>query len=246
MSSRKSPGVPKRSFKRAKTPEKKEELRSALLAVGRRMLEESPDSEPSLRKIALALHLTPSAVYKYFRDQEDLFAAILEDELAGAIDTVDRISAAHADPRQRIKAAFTGVVAYWLANPRHFDVLFTKSRPLTEGQPPQKPIGMIARSYDQYRGLVRDYFDALPAQPIRLELATDALIAATHGAILLVRRTRQISWSPLEEVTEELVEGVLQRWEGIARDAHSKRTATKVAAKKKIRAVAGSRRRGNG
>jgi AcrR family transcriptional regulator len=206
---------PKR--KRAKSPEKKAEVRAKLIAVGRRLFAEEDASTVSLRRIAEASGFTPSTIYTYFADQQELFAAIREYDMSAATSEFERIAATTNDPIERVRAVFSGVVRHWLEYPDHFEVLFSqRAERVPHRAAPGPAFGMstiATRSYALYRNVIADLFDTYPKHPIPIDVATDSMIAATHGIILFMRHTASMKWSDPEVVAATVIGALLRSWE---------------------------------
>jgi AcrR family transcriptional regulator len=69
------------SWQRARTPGQKEERRQAILGAAAALLTERPPDQISLNEIARRCQLTKSNLYRYFSSREEIFMAILSNDL---------------------------------------------------------------------------------------------------------------------------------------------------------------------
>jgi AcrR family transcriptional regulator len=83
-------------FQRARTPEQQEQRRQAILAAAREMLDEMPLADISLRELSRRVGLAKSNVVRYFPTREAVFLAVLVDDWADWLDTLeDRLPRPH-------------------------------------------------------------------------------------------------------------------------------------------------------
>lgn len=199
---------------RARTPEQKQEVRDDLIAVGRHLFAIEDPSTVSLRKIAAKTGYSPGTVYKYFRDQHDLFIAIREEDMSRVVDNLEKIARRISDPEERLRAVFLAATRHWLKYPEQFRVLFA-TRPeqsVKAGRPPFGKSPVVLRSYALYRHLVDELFATYPSPPCPPRLATDAVIAATHGIIAFTLHTHTLEWSNPIRMAEEVLNALLFTW----------------------------------
>jgi AcrR family transcriptional regulator len=97
------------SFQRARVPEHKEQRRNDLIAAARRLLATEGLAEIGLSAIAREAGVAKSNVYRYFGSREEILLAILADDIATWLATLDRELAPLAD------AGDTATVARLLA-----------------------------------------------------------------------------------------------------------------------------------
>jgi AcrR family transcriptional regulator len=100
------------------------DLRSALVAAARRILETEGREALSLRAAARAAGVSQAAPYHHFENKDALLAAIAAqgfDELAEAM---TKRMAKEADPVARLNASGVGYVAFAVNNPELFALMF--------------------------------------------------------------------------------------------------------------------------
>ncbi|MGY3602849.1 MULTISPECIES: TetR/AcrR family transcriptional regulator [unclassified Bradyrhizobium] len=199
---------------RARTDEQKKDVRDNLIAVGRHLFAVEDPSTVSLRKIAAKAGYSPGTVYKYFRDQHELFIAVREQDMSRVVDNLERIAKRVADPKQRLRTVFLAAIRHWLKRPEEFRVLFS-IRPEQSAKPGRSPFGrsaVVLRSYSLYRQLVDDLFAPYATPPCSPRVATDTLIAATHGIVAFTLHTHTLEWSSPIKMAEEVLDALLSTW----------------------------------
>jgi AcrR family transcriptional regulator len=199
---------------RARTDEQKKEVRDDLIVVGRHLFAIEDPSTVSLRKIATEAGYSPGTVYKYFRDQHELFIAIREQDMSRVVDNLEKIAHRVEDPEHRLRAVFLAAVKHWLKYPDQFRVLFAirPEQSVKEGRPPFGQSAVVLRSYALYRQLVDALFETYASPPCSPRFATDTMIASTHGIIAFTLHTHTLEWSNPSKMAEEVLNGLLLSW----------------------------------
>lgn len=198
---------------RAHSAEDKARVRQAFIDVGQRLIAEEGADNVSLRRIAAAAGYSPGTIYQYFQDQRELLFAIREFDMDAATDLMESAAAGEKDPALRLRKLFMGSVNYWLSHLDHFDLLF--SGPMGPHPTSGRPFGQsatVARSLALYRKAVDDFLRSLPKRPLPTNLATDILIATSHGVIAFPRLTSTMQWSDMGRMAEQAIDALIQTW----------------------------------
>lgn len=100
------------------------QLREKLVAASLALVEERGLALFSLRKVAGRVGVSPSAVYRHFRDKEDLLTAIVEDGIGHIVALQGRyLSEAGTDPVRQLEAMGLAQVRFAWRYPTHFRLL---------------------------------------------------------------------------------------------------------------------------
>jgi AcrR family transcriptional regulator len=109
------------------------DLRATLLASAIEMLAEPQAvAVPSLRSIARACDVAPSAVYWHFPSEADLRSAVLDAEYADMVDSIEHALDTRGPDADALEVAGEAYVAWGLAHPGAYQLLFESSDPLPE------------------------------------------------------------------------------------------------------------------
>lgn len=200
---------------RAHSVEDKAKVRQAFIDVGQRLMSEEGPESVSMRRIAAEAGYSPGTIYQYFEDHRELLFAIREFDMNAATELIAQSAAGEKDPAKRLRKLFVGSVQYWLAHLDHFDLLF--SGPGVGRKPGSVPFGQsesVARSLALYRGAVEEFLATLRKPPLDTVLATDILIATSHGVIAFPRLTSTMQWSDVRVMAEEAIDALIDKWSG--------------------------------
>ena len=182
----------------------KQELRQTILtAAGELFLEHGYDRF-SLRKVAERIGYSPTTIYLYFRNKDDLLFTVVDEgfvrfgqQLAAAADSQE-------DPWERLIALGRAYVAFALQNPVYYQLMFLQrtdfltQRQVGESQP------RIA-SFRVWQQAVQQAIDAGVLRPGDVESYSDVLWSLVHGIASLamsmptfdasrIQRTMETAW----------------------------------------------------
>lgn len=109
---------------KAKTSYHHGNLKPALVAAALKEISREGPEGFSLRGVARRAGVSAPAVYRHFKDKDDLLAAVAIEcaERLGAV-MVEAVSSAPADPLERFRATGIALVRFAVANPEHFRAL---------------------------------------------------------------------------------------------------------------------------
>jgi len=151
------------------------DLRRALIAAARRLLEAEGPSALSLRAVAREAGVSPAAPYHHFKDKSELLDAV-------AHEGWEMLNAALASARVDTQSTHDKLVALGVAyvcfardNPSVYRVMYNSSRDREDLSPALKETG----AYRQVRDALMAGAD--PVDHVGLELATSAAWCAAHG-----------------------------------------------------------------
>jgi AcrR family transcriptional regulator len=203
---------------RARSAEEKARVREAIIAAGRELFRREAPDQVSLRRIAAAAGYTPAAIYRYFKDQQELFAYIRERDMEDAVDHLCHLIARKRDPRQRVLTLFIGTADYWLEHMEEFLVLFPPgSMPYaidvsTDGAQAFGRSAIVQRLLALYYDAVAVLFESLQRPPLSHKLAADMLLAAVHGSLIFPQMTPSVQWSDRRSMIQKLVTTIVGQW----------------------------------
>ncbi len=161
----------------------------------------------SMRRLAAEAGCTPMTLYAYFAAKTDILRHIWAQLFDALFIDLARISEATRDPVKRVHAIAQAYVAYWLAHPDNYRMVF-----MTEGVT-QPEVGVFvadegaAARYALFTDALKA---ALPrARPAELKLRTDALVCGLHGVAHNTITISAYPWAPAKRLVEVMVDGVL-------------------------------------
>ncbi len=113
----------------------KENLRQDILDVAREMFATEGYESVSMRKIADKIEYSPTTIYLYFKDKNDLLNQICEETFAQLGEQIRAISEPETDLLVRLKKGLKAYIEFGVAHPHHYQVtLMTPvfSKPMDE------------------------------------------------------------------------------------------------------------------
>lgn len=183
------------------SPRRSGRLREDLLAAaGELAVRPRPAAIPSLRSVAKACGVTPTAVYRHFPSQTALTHAMLaayDEAFAQAVIAADR----PGEPaRQRLLRMAQAWVSWALANPGYYQLLFESADELGDDY-------LTPGATEKLSERATELLDADPG----LAATTDDLLVALHGIASLRIHKPNFGWTIS---AEDQVARILSRWIG--------------------------------
>jgi AcrR family transcriptional regulator len=214
---------------------RKAETREKILTAGRDLLLKEGFDAFSMRKLAVKVNYTATAIYLHFPDKETLLAELVEHEFIRFRRAFDRTSNI-ADPIERLQKMGITFVEFALQRPDAFIFLFMN----TQCQVFPK-MGLIEKgnpAVDCYAYLKGTVAEGLAAGRFRTELTDEDMLAqlfmsGMHGIVSLhIARGKDpwVKWRPVRKRAELMIATLIRgltvgavnhKVEGIKRDAEA-------------------------
>jgi AcrR family transcriptional regulator len=182
----------------------KQELRLAILAAAGELFLEQGYERFSLRKVAERVGYSPTTIYLYFRDKDDLLFTVVDEGFARFGQQLAAAAESQEDAWERLIALGRAYVAFGLQNPVYYQLMFMQRAdflthtPVGESQP-------RIMSFQVLRQVVQQAIDAGVLRPGDVESYSDVLWALVHGIVSLaismpmfdasrIQRTMEAAW----------------------------------------------------
>lgn len=180
-----------------------EDLRSALIAKGLKLLDEEGYESFSLRKVAKACNVSHTAPYRHFKNKDDLILAIAYEamqkfgqSLQGAVDKYPN------DPKSQLKEMGCAYIEFFALNPEYLRLIFLSdidkrlrigcgytndddSDGLKNNNPNDNPFGVLYKAVESYMAKKKDDALSAPMDQNALILSCWGLV---HGISILIAR----------------------------------------------------------
>jgi AcrR family transcriptional regulator len=189
---------------RHRQAQEKQELRQAILTAAGELFLEQGYERFSLRKVAERIGYSPTTIYLYFRDKDDLLFTVVDEGFVRFGQQLVAVAESQEDPWERIIALGRAYVAFGLQNPVYYQLMFMQRTDFLT----QKQVGesqpRIA-SFQVLRQAVQQAIDAGILRPGDAQSYSDVLWALVHGMVSLaismpafdasrVQRTMETAW----------------------------------------------------
>lgn len=107
----------------------KEELRGKILDAAKELFIERGFESTSIRNIAERIEYSPTTIYLYFKDKDDIFFALHQEGFV-LLNQYFKSLQNVADPFERLKAITRSYIAFALENPEIYDLMFISRSPM--------------------------------------------------------------------------------------------------------------------
>jgi len=112
----------------------KDEFKAEILEAALTLFAQEGYANFSMRKLAARIDYSPTTIYNYFRDKDDLLFHICENHYAHLMEEIREIRKRGISPEETLREAMLGYIRYSLAHPEQYKVVFF-SNPQLYGRP---------------------------------------------------------------------------------------------------------------
>lgn len=167
-----------------------EQLREELIRAAIELLEEPQVvNGPSLREIARATGIAPSAVYTRFASASELLQTVIDSQYRALRQEIRESALAATHPREKLVLIATRYISWGLEHPGSYQLLFESSDKLPEGVVALGPGVELLREIGGHVAEVLSDSDTSP------ERVTLRLWAALHGITSLRLHKKNSPWT---------------------------------------------------
>ncbi len=114
---------------RARQEKQQEAIKAGILAAARGIISREGVAGLSIRKITSELEYSPAIIYHYFRNKDDILAALLRDGYGRILAAIQSVPSTPDRPDAEIRAAFGRYLAVVLADPEEFKAILLSTDP---------------------------------------------------------------------------------------------------------------------
>lgn len=182
----------------------KEDLRNQILDAARTLFARDGYEQVSMRKIAHEIEYSPTAIYLYFKNKEELIHCICDETFQKLIPSLEALASSEGDPLDLLKKGLKTYIEFGLSNPNHYKVTF-----MVEGNGREKECfqdEMGKRAFDYMRLGVGAAVEAGIFKPVDVETTSQALWAAIHGLTSLLIVQPSIPWVDRDKLIDHLID----------------------------------------
>jgi AcrR family transcriptional regulator len=159
------------------------DFRERLCEAAERLFAEKGPEAVTMRQLAGELGVSPMTPYRYFRDKDDILAAVRTNGFDRFAEALETARAAAPTPRETGAAVGDAYVDFAFAHPHTYKLMFDLNQPHEENYPELVRAGRRAR--ETMSAWVKDLMSAGELHGGDPEEIGAMFWAATHGAIVL-------------------------------------------------------------
>ncbi|MBI5057780.1 MAG: TetR/AcrR family transcriptional regulator [Nitrospirae bacterium] len=161
----------------------KEEFRREILDSAREIFISDGYDGFSMRKLAGKIDYSPTTIYLYFKNKDELLFAICEEFFARFLAKLNRIRSVSQRPVETLRQAVIYFMNFGLKNPDQYKLIFfTKSVYGTREELVEKE-SMARNTYFVFKDIVQDCINAGKLRKTEVDVIVDILTIASHGVI---------------------------------------------------------------
>lgn len=191
--------------------EDRSELRDVILQAAQDIFLEEGFEQFSMRRLARKVGYSPTTLYNYFKDKQDLVYSLCEDLFASYLDELQQLADSESNPLERLKGFFLLSIRFGCSHRDHYRVAFFSPEPVYG--PPEEFMSrdsLARRSYLFIRQVVADCMAAGKFCQADPELVTQAFLVASHGVIAAHIFWTDFPLAPPEMLGKTLLDGLLK------------------------------------
>lgn len=191
----------------ARKEKQKQEIRSLILEESMKLFVEEGFSKVSVRKIAERVQYSPTTLYLYFKDKNEIlfyccesgFKKMLEQNIAlGLI----------SDPIERLHQMGVNYLNFGLQNPEYYDLMFIQEAPMSALIDMGAGWSSGDQALEALKMIVQDAMDKGFLVPSKVETVAMAVWSMVHGLVSLAIRQRLDKLVPAEDVEKTMHESL--------------------------------------
>jgi AcrR family transcriptional regulator len=158
------------------------DFRERLCEAAERLFAEQGPDAVTMRQLAAELGVSPMTPYRYFRDKDDILAAVRTNGFSRFAEALERARGKDGSSRARGAAVGAAYVDFAFEHPHTYKLMFDLNQPHEADYPELVAAGERAR--ETMSGYVRDLIaeGVLAGDPEQIGMM---FWAATHGAVVL-------------------------------------------------------------
>lgn len=185
------------------------EFKAEILAAAMELFAREGYANFSMRKLATRIDHSPTTIYLYFRDKDDLLFHICEDLYATLLQNQQQLLCEGTSPEQALRALFWDYINYSLSNPEQYKVVFF-SNPYLYGSPDEytQRDTMSLRYWKSVCAVIEQCMQNGVFRPMNVDTFSIVLWSAVHGLVSSLIFTKDFPMPDQNEMAEMLLEGL--------------------------------------
>lgn len=191
----------------------KEEFRREILDAAREIFIHDGYDGFSMRKLADRIDYSPTTIYLYFKNKDDLLFAICEEFFTNFFAELNRIRSVSQNPVETLRRACLYLIEFGLENPNQYKLIFfTKSVYGTREEWVEKE-SMARNTYFVFKDIVQDCINVGKLRDIDADVIADTFSMASHGVIAKNLHCANFSKERSDIVARTLVDALLRGYQ---------------------------------
>ncbi len=190
----------------ARRAREKQLLRREILDAARALFIREGYDNVSMRKIAEKIDYSPTTIYLYFKDKQDLLFALCEETFSGLVQELSALEKTSRDPVEGLRKGLKTYVEFGLRHPQHY--LLTFVIPHEHGHDVNaETMGMKAFAF--LPRAIQECIEQKKFRRVDAAVASQAIWAAVHGVTSLLIVHKDFPWVKKDLLVEAVIDAAL-------------------------------------
>lgn len=193
---------------RERRAREKEDLRQEILEAARDLFAKQGYENVSMRKIAEKIDYSPTTIYLYFQDKDELCRSICEETFTKLVKQFGDIVARTSDPIEQLRRVGHAYVEFGLSHPNHYKVTF-----MGGGHPGRMEAGKLdfhgsmgGKCFMNLRTIIAECVRQGKIRRVDVDTMTQAHWAVVHGITSLLITHPYFPWVDKERLIDQVIE----------------------------------------
>lgn len=192
---------------RSRQESDKENLRQEIMDAARELFVAEGYQSVSMRKIADKISYSPTTIYLYFKDKNDLMHQICEQTFARLAQNIKAIQQLSDNPLEKLRSGMREYVHFGLKHPSQYEIVFITPLPANVEKEFGATNGSIA--FDTMRDVVAECVTAKLLQNKDIDLISQTLWAGIHGVTSLLIQHDGFPFVEPDKLIDNLVDTLI-------------------------------------
>ncbi len=168
----------------ARREQQKGDLQSTILEAATHLFEENGYENFSLRQVALAIGYTPTTIYLYFKDKDDLLLHVAYDGFRLFGESLENAYATKPEPSERLDAVGWAYFDFAMSHPIHYQLMFMQRAEFLACKP-EGYESTMDNSFGILERIVQEGIDSGLITPGDVRTYSALIWASVHGVVSL-------------------------------------------------------------
>jgi AcrR family transcriptional regulator len=162
--------------------------------------------------VAQKIEYTPTTIYLYFKDKDELCAAVCEETFGGLLKALERAERKYSDPLEQLRAGCRAYIEFGLAHPDQYRVSFMLRvhRQPTPEEMQNMPNTAGGKAYNSLRAGVETCIAQGKFRAADADAVSQALWAAIHGITSLLIVHPFFPWAGKNRLIDLVVDSMIE------------------------------------
>lgn len=189
----------------------KEEFRREILNAARELFIKEGCEKFSMRKFADKIGYSPTTIYLYFKNKDELLLAICEEVSEEFLTNLRHIRASQSNPLDALRQALLDFIDFGFENPNEYKVFFfTRLNVYSAPKEFMEKKSMRRDSYLEFRAIVEDCVEAGKLRRMDIDILTQVFAISIHGLLSMTIYNISFPWAERQVLSVALVDGLLR------------------------------------